>query len=77
MLNGKDLGVKWYGRHVYRVADALRTGRNELQVRVTTVLGNYCKSLTNNPVAQRWTVRQPWQPAGMVGPVRLLPEDAA
>jgi hypothetical protein len=74
-LNGKDLGLKWYGRHVYCVADALRTGRNDLQVRVITVLGNYCKSLMNNPVAQRWTVQQPWHSTGMVGPVRFLPED--
>jgi hypothetical protein len=73
-LNGKDLGVKWYGRHVYRAADALKAGSNELEVRVVTVLGNYCKSLTNNPVAQGWTARQPWQSAGMTGPVRLLKE---
>lgn len=71
-LNGRDLGLRWYGRHVYRVADVLHRGRNELQVRVTTVLGNYCKSLTNNPVAHEWTARQSWHSTGMVGPVRLL-----
>jgi len=71
-LNGRNLGLKWYGRHIYHVQGALRAGRNEWEVRVTTVLGNYCKSLKDNPVAQRWTERQPWNSVGLVGPVRLL-----
>jgi hypothetical protein len=71
-LNGADVGMRWYGRHCYDVADKLRSGQNQLTVRVTTVLGNYCKSLTSNRVAQQWTARQAWQSAGMMGPVRLL-----
>jgi hypothetical protein len=68
--------VKWYGRHLYNVEGALRAGSNHLEVKVTTVLGNYCKSLTNNVVAQRWTARQPGQSTGMPGPVRLLKPEA-
>jgi hypothetical protein len=29
------------------------------------------KSLTDNPVAMRWTGGQPLRPAGMLGPVAL------
>jgi hypothetical protein len=74
-LNGRDLGVRWYGRHVYPIKELLRDGSNDLEIRVTTTLGNYCKSLVNNPVAQEWLTRrkQPLQSAGLLGPVRVLP----
>lgn len=71
-LNGHDLGLKWYGCHRYALGLALKAGENQLEVRITTVLGNYMKSLTNNPVAKSWTSRQPLYPAGLIGPVRLL-----
>jgi len=73
-LNGRTLGVRWYGRHVYDMADALKPGKNTLEVKVTTHLGNYTHSLKDNPVAKSWT-RQMWvpfEPMGMTGPVRLL-----
>lgn len=53
-LNGRDLGVRWYGRHVYPAGELLRDGSNDLEIRVVTTLGNYCKSLVSNPVAQDW-----------------------
>jgi len=72
-LNGKPLGVRWWGRHVYSTEGALRKGRNQLEVQVTTMLGNYCKSLQDvNPVAKRWAFWFPPIPAGLVGPVRLM-----
>jgi hypothetical protein len=72
-LNGRDLGLKWYGCHRYATGAALMAGENRLEVQITTVLGNYVKSLTGNPVARVWTARQPLYPAGLRGPVRLLP----
>ena len=75
-LNGKPLGVRWWGRHVYSTDGALRKGRNELEVQVTTMLGNYCKSLQAvNPVAKRWAYWFPPIAAGLVGPVRLVEAD--
>jgi hypothetical protein len=74
MLNGEPLGVKWYGRHRYPLAGRLRNGTNDLEIRVTTVLGNYMKSLQDNRTAQRWTSRQEYQPMGLLGPVVLYPE---
>ena len=71
-LNGRSLGCRWYGRHLYGLEGALKTGINNLEVRVTTVLGNYCKSLKDNAATQRWTHNIPAQPMGLLGPVRLL-----
>ena len=42
---------------------------------VTTSMGNYMKTLTDNPTAQKFTVlknkNQPIQSMGMLGPVTL------
>jgi len=75
-LNGKPLGARWYGRHVYDTAGALKKGRNRIEVKVTVMLGNYAKSLAaTNPVAKRWAYWFPPIPAGLIGPVRLaIPE---
>lgn len=44
-----------------------------MEVEVTTSMGNYMKSLTDNPTAQYWTNEgrkiQPLQSMGMIGPV--------
>ena len=71
-LNGRALGVRWYGRHIYNMADALKPGKNTLEVKVTTHLGNYTHSLKDNPVAKNWTRWFPIESMGMTGPVRLL-----
>ena len=71
-LNGSALGVRWYGRHLYALPDGLRADGNELEIRVTTISGNYAKSLTANEAAQRWTKNLPARPMGLIGPVRLL-----
>ena len=82
-LNGHPLGVRWYGRRVYDVSDLLKSGKNELQVKVATVNHNYCRTITHkNPMAKHWVTSprqlQPGQegretvPVGMLGPVRLL-----
>jgi hypothetical protein len=41
-------------------------------VLVTTISGNYAKSLTTNETAQRWTKNLPPRPMGLLGPVKLL-----
>lgn len=71
ILNGNKLGSVWYGKHQYRLGKALRIGSNQLQVQITTTLGNYMKSLKDNPVAQGWTSYQKLQSSGMIGPVRI------
>ena len=72
LVNGKSLGIRWYGDHSYLLEENLHTGENELQIKVTTVLGNYLKSLEDNPVAKRWIRWQEYKSQGLIGPVKLI-----
>lgn len=73
MVNGASCGVKWYGRRIFSIGKYLKPGINNIEVTVTTSMGNYMKSLTDNPIAQYWTnvgtKNQPLQSMGMTGPV--------
>ncbi len=74
-LNGKLLGTRWYGRHAYDVSGVVKTGRNDLEVRVTTVLFNHARTLRSNEAASRWIggdKAKKTVPAGLVGPVRII-----
>jgi hypothetical protein len=74
-LNGKSLGTRWYGDRIYSIGESLRDGKNEIEIKVVTSMGNYMKSLTDNPIAQYWTNEknkvQPLQSMGLIGPVTL------
>ena len=70
------VGVRWYGKHAYVIdSEDLCKGENTIEIHVTTMMGNYMKTLLDNPVAQYWTNArnkiQPDQPMGLVGPVRV------
>ena len=67
-LNDKSLGTRWYGRHTYDTTGVLKKGKNVLEVKVTTTLANYVRSLKDKPEA----IASKPAPAGLVGPVRLL-----
>ncbi|MEO1337372.1 MAG: hypothetical protein AAFV29_17140, partial [Myxococcota bacterium] len=71
-LNGKALGVRWYGRHEYPISHAIKKGWNRLKITVNVVAANYARSLRNNKAAQVWSFWYPPIPTGLVGPVRLL-----
>lgn len=74
-INGIDCGVKWYGRRIFNIADKIVQGKNTIEIKVSTTMGNYMKSLTDNPIAQYWTNEknkiQPIQSMGLIGPVTL------
>ncbi len=72
LIDGKYIGTKWYGAHIYDIESAVKDGENKLSIKLTTITGNYLKSLTENPVAQRWTKRQPYYSMGIIGPVRIM-----
>ncbi|HEU5081097.1 MAG TPA: glycosyl hydrolase [Opitutaceae bacterium] len=72
IFNGHRLGAKWYGAHRYDISDAVHPGTNALSIRVTTTLGNYLKSLPNNKDGAKWMKKQPYYPAGLLGPVRVV-----
>ena len=46
-----------------------------IEIRVATTMGNYMKTLKDNPTAQKYTVlktkNQPIQSMGLIGPVTL------
>src|SRR5690606_38999417 len=44
-LNGKKIGINWYGRPLFFLGDALQKGKNNLEIKYTSMLVNYCKSL--------------------------------
>ena len=76
-VNGQSAGVKYYGRRQYDISDLLHEGDNELEIRVTTTLGNYLKTLTKEENPTTWIYvnhpkrDQPIQPTGLIGPVKL------
>ena len=67
-VNDVRIGVVWYGRHVYEVAERLKPGDNQIKLVLTTNLINYVQTLTENPVAMCWTSRSSNNPmpCGMV-----------
>jgi len=71
-LNGRPLGVRWWGRHLYRSEKSARSGENELAIKVTTVLLNYLKARTGDATAQQWTRDQEPVSSGLPGPVRVI-----
>ena len=73
-LNGEALAVTWCGRRLYDISERIRRGYNDLEVRVVTTLGNYMRTLKDNPTAQKWTAGRKVQPdrsMGLIGPVKL------
>lgn len=70
-LNGRLIGTRWYGAHVYNIKNSLKEGENKLSIKLTTITGNYMKSLTDNPIAMEWTKRQDYYPMGIMGPVTI------
>jgi hypothetical protein len=71
-LNGKVVGEKWYGVHRYEVKGKLKKGKNKISIKLTTITGNYMKSLIENDVAKFWTIGQDHFSMGLIGPVSIL-----
>ena len=70
-VNGKSAGICWYGRPTFDVNDLLFKGQNTLEIKYTTVLSNYCRSLKENPAASRWASGHPLLPCGLTGDVLI------
>lgn len=71
-INGQPLGTRWYGEHLYDISGALVPGTNNISIRIVTTLGNYMKTLKDNPAAQTWTSETPFYPQGLTQPVQLV-----
>jgi hypothetical protein len=78
IINGKSFDVQWFGQRSHRIGNYLKPGINTVEIRLATTMGNYMKSLTDNPIAQYWTneknKNQPLQSMGLIGPVTIYSE---
>ena len=76
-VNGQSAGVQYYGRRIYDISDYLQDGTNELEIRVTTTMGNYLKTFSREENPTTWVYvnhprrEQALQPMGLLGPIRL------
>jgi hypothetical protein len=72
-INGRDAGMKWFGERIYDVSPYVKAGENTIEVKVTTLMGNFIQTLKDNTVAQRFVLRrnQPYVSAGLIGPVKF------
>ena len=76
-VNGQSFGIQYYGRRVYDITDGLQDGANDMEVHVTTTMGNYLKTFSREENPTTWVyVNHPkrdqlLQPQGLLGPVRL------
>lgn len=71
-VNNKKIGKRWYGKAIYPIAKYLQEGENRIEIKYTTVLANYCKSI-NNLLTNRWTrVYKDLVATGLEGPIEFL-----
>jgi len=70
IINGTNLGTRWYGLHEYELGSCLKAGTNQIEIVYTTLLFNFCKSL-ENVEAKRWIGNRDLISTGLLGPVVL------
>ncbi len=71
-VNGRNVGQRWYGDHIYSVKSIMKKGSNTIVVKLTTTMGNYMKSLKENKSSIKWVAKSPLFSQGMIGPVKLF-----
>ena len=80
-VNGQSAGVQYFGRRLYDISDYLKDGENDIEILVTTTMGNYLKTFDREENQTTWVYvnhprrEQPLQPMGMIGPVKLYKPD--
>lgn len=73
IINGRNLGTKWWGRHIYPVEKGIfQKGSNKLEIIYTTTLANYANSLEDNKNAKRWINLKTPDPMGLDTDVNLI-----
>jgi hypothetical protein len=72
-VNGNSVGIRWFGEKIFDISSFLKEGENTIEVKVTTLMGNYMNSLKDNKVAMRFVIKrkQPLKSMGLIGPVKL------
>lgn len=89
-VNGRDMGILWKAPYRVDVTDAVRAGRNRLEIAVTNLwpnrmIGDLQPGTTrkytwtvSSPMfkSMQWKAESPLLPSGLLGPVRLEAEDS-
>ncbi len=81
-VNRQSAGVQYFGRRIYDIGKYLKEGQNDLEVRVTTIMGNYLKTFSREENPTTWIYlnhprrEQPLQPMGLLGPVTIYKSEA-
>jgi hypothetical protein len=70
-VNGRHMGTRWYGNHIYDVSDIIHKGDNQVSIKIVTTLGAYTKSLKDNKAAQEWSGGDLYGPTGLDKPVKI------
>jgi len=71
-INGHYAGLNWYGLPHFNISGLLKPGKNTIEIRHTTLLSNYVRTLKDNPTAARWIAGYESLPSGIDGPVLIL-----
>jgi hypothetical protein len=80
-VNGQSAGVQYFGRRIYDIGKQLKEGQNDIEIHVTTTMGNYLKTFDREENPTTWVYvnhprrEQPLQPMGIIGPVKLYKPD--
>lgn len=80
IVNGKTMGILWKAPFRMDITEALKTGQNELEIRVTNLWVNRLIGDAQQGVSQKisfttlpfYRGNEPLLPSGLMGPVRLL-----
>ena len=81
LVNGQSVGVQCFGRRLYDISDYLQDNTNDIEIRVTTTMGNYLKTFSREENPATWVYvnhprrEQLLQPMGLLGPVKLYKPD--
>lgn len=80
IVNGKNLGILWKTPFRLDVTEAIKTGKNEVEIRVTNLwvnrlIGDQQPDVTNKitfTTMPFYQANSPLLPSGLIGPVRIL-----
>jgi hypothetical protein len=76
-LNGKQIGVNWYGSKLFDISQHVQEGENILQIKYTTTLWNKMRNTEQGTMFFDKYGRQPSPPkkSGLLGPVQLFEKE--
>lgn len=76
-LNGKQVGVNWYGTRPFDISQQVKEGKNVLEIKYTTTLWNKMRQTETGTLFFDKYKRPPSPPkeSGLLGPVRILEKE--